>query len=108
MSKLEISSSLLKAHPGPSPSLGLPPEAPLPPPHPKPSPSAFLEAAKEGRLLIVKSCLASGVHVDFKGDYLQTAVSLASMNGREDVVNYLISLKCDVNTKAVYDRSPIQ
>ena len=108
MSKLEISSSLLKAHPGPSPSLGLPPEAPIPPPHPKPSPSALLEAAKEGHLLIVKSCLGSGVHVDFKGDYLQTAVSLASMNGREDVVNYLISLKCDVNTKAVYDRSPIQ
>ena len=68
----------------------------------------MLKAAKEGNKPLVKSCLSSGTDIEAKNGNEHTAVSLASMNGKEDVVKYLISLNCNVNTKTKDCKSPIQ
>jgi hypothetical protein len=60
---------------------------------------AFLDAAAEGKLDVVRALVEGGADVRMKDDKWQTAIHRAAQNGHAEVVTYLAGKGVDVNAK---------
>jgi outer membrane protein assembly factor BamB len=69
---------------------------------------AFLKAAREGDLEIVKAAIKSGIDVNTPTEYNATALSYACERGHVDVVEYLLEQGADPNIKdTFYNATPL-
>ncbi|WP_455427313.1 ankyrin repeat domain-containing protein [Dryocola sp. LX212] len=57
----------------------------------------FFNAAEQGNLDGLKSCLAKGADINSTNRQQRTAITLASLNKKYDCVEYLISAGADIN-----------
>jgi len=57
----------------------------------------FLNAAEQGQLDVLKSCLASGVDINATNRQGRTAITLGSLHKQYDCVEYLIVAGADIN-----------
>ncbi|HSW61294.1 MAG TPA: ankyrin repeat domain-containing protein [bacterium] len=69
--------------------------------------TALQEAAKEGRLTIVKVLIENGANVNLKNERGWTALHRAANYGHLEVVRYLIESNADVNSKNIEGMCPV-
>src|SRR5437667_8658655 len=62
----------------------------------------LLAAAREGDLAAVKAALSNGAALETKTPYGQTPLYLAAMNGREDVVRFLLDKGASVDIRDTF------
>ena len=67
----------------------------------------LLEAARTGDLAAVQALIGKGAAIETKTDYGQTPLYLAAMNGREDVVRYLLDKGASPDVANSFVASPV-
>ena len=67
----------------------------------------LLEAARAGDLAAVQALIGKGAAIETKTDYGQTPLYLAAMNGREDVVRYLLDKGASPDVANSFVASPV-
>src|SRR5947209_5684527 len=67
----------------------------------------LLDAARKGDLVSVKALLAKGAAIETKTPYGQTPLYLAAMNGRADVVEFLLDKGASTDVRDTFYKAPI-
>ncbi len=68
---------------------------------------ALFDAAREGSAVGVQAALARGADISSQDDYYGTALHIASLFGRLEVVKYLISCGADIEAKNSCGETPL-
>lgn len=65
----------------------------------------WLDAAREGKLAIIKTMLQNGFDIETKSDSGNTALKIASKKNHFELIDYLIEQGADVNSRSTRNRS---